>query len=65
MDNTLSTTEAANAIGVHRATVHRYCVNGILPAQRRGLLGEYRINPEDLRKFAEKHNFPFDLPKDR
>lgn len=60
-DNTLSTTEAAAVIGVDRVSVFRYCVDGKLPATRRGVKQSYRIDPEDLRKFAEEYNLPFDL----
>lgn len=62
MDNTLSTSEAARAIGVHYTTVYRYCKAGLLPAVRRGVRNDFRIQPEDLKKFAQEHNLPYDLP---
>lgn len=61
---TLSTIEAAKALGLHRVTVHQQCVKGLLPAERQGMRGNFRIKPSDLRKFAEQYNYPLDLPED-
>ena len=63
MDKTLSTIEAAKALGLHRGTVYQQCVKGMLPAERSGLHGNFRIKSADLRKFAEQYNYPLDLPE--
>ena len=64
MEKTLSTTEAARALGLRRGTVYVQCIKGLLPAERSGLRGNFRIKPADLRKFAEQYNYPLDLPTD-
>jgi excisionase family DNA binding protein len=63
MKRTLSTVEAAEALGLHRTTVYTQCVEGLLPAERSGIRGTFRIKPADLRKFAEQYNYPLDLPE--
>ncbi len=64
MNKTLSTTEAAKALGLQRGTVYVHCAKGLLPAERTGIRGNFRIKPADLRKFAEQYNYPLDLPED-
>ena len=56
----LSAREAGLVIGVAKSTIRRYVIDGILPAERRGIRLDIRIEPDKLRDFAKKYNFNFD-----
>lgn len=58
--NELSARQAGLVIGVAKGTIRRYVIDGKLPAEKRGIRQDIRIEPERLREFAEKYNFNFD-----
>lgn len=60
MAHTLSAPQAAEIVGVDHSTLFRWVSDGLLPAERQGLKRTIMIDPNDLRAFAETHNYPFD-----
>ena len=62
---TVSTSEAGRIVQVNRETVRRWVHEGRVSAQRAGLRGDFRVDVDDLRKFAGQYNYPFneDLAK--
>lgn len=50
---------AAQIIGVDDSTIRRYVYNGLLPARRQGLRKIIRIEVDDLKQFATKHQYRF------
>jgi len=56
----LSTVEAGRVVSMDRETLRRWCVQGLLPARRFGLRGQFRIEVDNLRSFAQKYNYSFD-----
>lgn len=56
----LSSPEAAEILGVHELTIRNYVDRGLLKARRMGIRRIVRIEPDDLRSFAKKHDFVFD-----
>ncbi len=60
MAHTLSAPQAAEVVGVDRVTIFRWVDDGLLPVERYGLRRIIMIDPDDLRKFARTHNYPFD-----
>ena len=63
MAHTLSAPQAAEIVGVDHSTLFRWVAEGMLPAERQGLKRIIMIDPDDLRKFATAHNYPFDERK--
>ena len=59
----LSTTQAAQMIGVSQRTIRNYVELGLLPGRKEGLKRRIRIQAEDLRKFAERYQFEFNEEK--
>jgi len=55
----VSASDAARIIGVKRSTIHKYVNQGLLVGQHRGFQRRLRIRIDDLRHFAEEHNFVF------
>lgn len=52
--------DAAKIIGVDQSTIRRYIYRGLLKARRAGLRKIIRIDIDDLRNFAENHEYRFD-----
>lgn len=63
MAHTLSAPQAAEIVGVDHSTLFRWVDDSLLPAERKGLKRIIMIDPDDLRKFAQAHNYPFDERK--
>ena len=63
MAHTLSAPQAAEIVGVDHSTLFRWVDDSLLPAERKGLKRIIMIDPEDLRRFAKAHNYPFDERK--
>lgn len=59
MAHTLSAPQAAEVVGVDRTTLFRWVDDGLLPVERYGLRRIIMIDPDDLRRFAQAHNYPF------
>lgn len=55
--------QAGEIIGVSRVTIWNYVTDGRLPAERIGIRQEISIKLDDLRDFAQLHNYPFDEEK--
>ena len=56
----LSTVESGPVVSMDRETLRRWCVQGLIPARRFALRGEFRIEVGTLCSFAQKYNDPFD-----
>lgn len=51
--------DAAKIIGVDQSTIRRYIYRGLIKARRAGLRKIIRIDIDDLRNFAESHDYRF------
>lgn len=56
----VSSTEAAQILGVSRQTIIRYIDRQLIPARKQGLRGISRIELEDLQRFAEEYQYRYD-----
>jgi len=56
----LTISQAADVMGQHRTTVWHWIKGGILPARQHGRRGDWQINVNTLREFAQKYNYKFD-----
>lgn len=59
-DIELSTVQAAKLLGIAEQTVRDHIHAGRLPARRHGLRPRYKIQPDDLRRFAEQYSYLLD-----
>jgi len=60
MAQELTAPQAAELVKVDHSTVFRWVTKGHLPARRVGLRRTIYIDIDDLRRFAESNNYPFD-----
>lgn len=56
---TVSSSEAGRIVGVSRETVRRWVNQRLVTADVFGLRGDFRVDVDDLRRFAKQHNYPF------
>lgn len=56
----LTALDAARVVGVHRQSVARWCQDQSIKARKYGLRGDWRIDVDDLRRFAHQYNYDFD-----
>lgn len=57
--STVSASEAGRIVDVSRETVRRWVNQELVSADAVGLRGDFRIDVDDLRRFANQHNYPF------
>ena len=58
--STVSATEAGRIVGGKpRETVRRWIHQGLLSAEIVGLRRDFRVDLDDLRRFANQYNYPF------
>lgn len=55
----LSAIEAGKVLGVTHTTIHNYIKQGLLQAKRVGIRRMIRIEENELRSFAERHQIDF------
>lgn len=56
----VSSVNAARIINTSDVTIRRYVYGGLLPARRQGLRKIMHIEVDELRKFAQEHQYRFD-----
>lgn len=56
----VTSTQAAEIIGVSHMTIHRRVDDGRLPGRRQGLDRQIRVDLDDLREFAQEYGYRFD-----
>lgn len=56
----LTALEAARVVSMNREAIRRWCVGEFIQARKVGLRGDWRVDIDDLRRFAREHNYQFD-----
>ena len=52
--------QAAHIVGVSRRTILRWCWAGLIQSRQRGRRGDWRIDVDELRRFAAQYGYDFD-----
>lgn len=55
----LTAHDAAHVVGVNRQTILRWCWKQYIQCRKYGLRGDWRIDADDLRRFAHQHGYKF------
>lgn len=56
---TITVLEASQVVQLDRETVRRWAIQSLVSAEKVGMRGDWRIDVDDLRRFAKQHNYSF------